>query len=55
MQPQLREVRIENDEYEREQQRLAKLIKHVVILRNDHILIFCAVQNRAHIRKTLST
>ena len=31
------EVCVENDEYEREQQRLAKQIKHMVILRNDHI------------------
>ena len=37
MQPQRREVRVENDEYEREQQRLAKQIKRVVILINDHI------------------
>ena len=38
MQPQRREVRVENDEYESEQQRLAKQIKRVVVLRNDHIL-----------------
>ena len=50
MQPQRREVRVENDEYEREQQqRLAKQIKCVVVLRNDHIFAFCAVQKRAHI------
>ena len=49
MQPQCCEVRIENDEYEREQQRLVKQIKHVVILRNDHILAFCVVQKHAHI------
>ena len=55
MQPQPREVRIEIDEYKREQQRLVKQIKYVVILRNDHILMFCVVQNRAHIHKTLST
>ena len=34
MQPQRREVRVENDEYEREQQRLAQQIKCVVVLRN---------------------
>ena len=49
MQPQRREVRVENDEYEREQQRLAKQIKRVVILRNDIIFAFCAVLKRAHI------
>ena len=49
------EVCFENDEYEREQQRLAKQIKHVVFLSNDHILAFFAVQNRTHILKTLST
>ena len=38
MQPQCRELRIKNDEYEREQQRLVKRIKRVVVLRNDHIL-----------------
>ena len=54
MQLQCRKVRAENDEYEREQQHLAKQIKHVVVLRNDHILAFCAVRNRAHILKTLS-
>ena len=31
--------------------RLAKQIKHVVVLRNDHILAFCAVRKRAHILK----
>ena len=45
-----REVRVENDEYEREQQRLAKQIKCVVVL-NDHILAFCAIQKQAHILK----
>jgi len=43
MQPQCREVRVKNDEYEREQQRLAKRIKRVVVLRNDHILA-CSVR-----------
>ena len=51
MQPQRREVRVENDEYEREQQRLAKQIKRVVILRNDIIFAFCAVRKPAHILK----
>ena len=51
MQPQRREVCVKNDEYKREQQHLAKQIKHGVVLRNDHILAFCAVQNRAHILK----
>ena len=32
MPPQRRDVRVENDEYEREQQRLAKQIKRVVVL-----------------------
>ena len=49
MQPQRREVRVENDEYEKEQQRLTKQIKRVVVLRNDHIFAFCAVRKRAHI------
>ena len=53
--PQRREVRVENDEYGREQQRLVKQIERVVVLRNDHILAFCAVRNRAHILETLST
>ena len=36
--------------YEREQQCLAKQIKRVaVVLRNNHILAFCAVQKRTHI------
>ena len=48
MQPQHREVRVKNDEYERKQQRLAKQIKHMV-LRNDHIFTFCAVRKHAHI------
>ena len=48
MQPQHHEVHIDNDEYEREQQHLAKQIKRVVVLINDHILTFCAVQKRAH-------
>ena len=52
MQPQHRIVRIKNDEYEREQQRLAKQItEHVVILRNDHIFAFRAVWKHAHILK----
>ena len=38
MQPERCEVRIENDEYKTEQQRLVKQIKRVVVLRNDHIL-----------------
>ena len=46
-----REVCVENDEYEREQQSLAKQIKRVVILRNDHILSFCTVQKCAHVLK----
>ena len=49
MQPQRREFRVENDEYEREQQRLAKQIKRVVVLINDHIFVFCAVRKRARI------
>ena len=49
MHPQHREVIVENNEYEREQQHLAKQIKCVVILINDHIFAFCAVQKRAHI------
>jgi len=51
MQPQPREFCVENDEYEREQQRLAKQIKRVVVLRNDHIFAFCEVRKRAHILK----
>ena len=51
MQPQRREVRVENDEYEREQQRVAKQIKRVVVLINDHIFAFCAVRKRARIRE----
>ena len=47
MQPQRREVRIKNDEYEGEQQCLAKQIKCVVVLRNDHIFAFCVVQKHA--------
>ena len=35
MQPQRREVLVENGEYKREQQRLAKQIKRMVVLRND--------------------
>ena len=49
MQPQRREVCVEKDEYEREQQRLAKQIKHVVVLRNDHIFTFCVVRKNAHV------
>ena len=48
MQPQPREVHVENDEYER-QQRLAKQIKCVDVLINDHILTFCAVQKCDHV------
>ena len=55
MQLQRREVCFENDEYKREQHHLAKQIKRVVFLSNDHILAFCAVQNRTHILETLST
>ena len=55
MQPQRREVRFENDEYEREQQRLVKQIKHMVFLRNDHILAFCVVRNCTHILETFLT
>ena len=51
MQPQHNEVHVKNDEYEREQQRLAKQIKRVVILINGHILAFCAVQKCAHVLK----
>jgi len=51
MQPQLHEVHIENDEYKREQQCLAKQIKRVVVLRNNHILTFCEVRNHTHILK----
>ena len=49
--PQRHEVCIEDDEYEREQQRLVKQIKRVVILRNDIIFAFCAVRKHAHILK----
>ena len=49
MQPQRREVPVENDEYEREQQRLAKQVRRVVALRNDLILAFCTVQKRVHL------
>ena len=49
MQPQRREVPVENDEYEREQQRLAKQVRRVVVLRNDLILAFCTVQKRVHL------
>jgi len=49
MQPQRREVRVENDEYEREQQCLAKQIKHMVVLINNHIFAFCVVQKHARI------
>ena len=49
MQPQRLEICVENNEYKREQQRLAKQIKRVVVLRNDLILVFCVVQKRAHI------
>ena len=46
MHPKRHEVRVENDEYEREQQHLAKQIQRMVVLRNDHILAFCAVRKR---------
>ena len=46
--PQRREVRVEDNEYEREQQRLVKQIKRVVVLWND-IFAFCAVRKHAHI------
>ena len=36
MQLQCREVRVKNNEYEREQQRLVKLKKRVVVLRDNH-------------------
>ena len=49
MQPQCREVCVKNDEYEREQQCLAKQIKRVVVLRNHYIFTFCAVRKHAHI------
>ena len=49
MQLQCREVRVDNNEYEIEHQRLAKQIKCVIVLRDDHIFAFCAVQKRAHI------
>ena len=55
MQPQRHEVHVENDQYEREQQRVAKQIKCVVVLRKYYILTFCAVQNCTHILETLST
>ena len=51
MQSQRREVRADNNEYEREHQSLAKQTKRVVILRNDHILAFCVVRIHAHILK----
>ena len=47
--PQRREVRVEDNEYEREQQRLVKQIKRVVVLRDNHIFAFCAVQKCARI------
>ena len=47
--PQRREVRVEDNEYEKEQQCLAKQIKRVVILRNNIIFAFCVVQKHAHI------
>ena len=49
MQHQRREDRVEKDEYEREQQRLAKQIKRGVVLRNDRIFAFCMARKRAHI------
>ena len=49
MQPQCCEVRVENDEYEREQQRLVKQRKRMVVLINDYILAFCGVQKHARI------
>ena len=51
MQPQHREVHVENNQYEREQQRLAKQIKCVVVLINDHTLLFCVVQKCTHVLK----
>ena len=48
MQPQHREVHVENDEYER-QQCPAKQIKRVVVSINDHILTFCAVKKSDHV------
>ena len=51
MQSQRREVRADNNEYEREHQSLAKQIKRVVILRNGHILAFCVVRIHTHIFK----
>ena len=48
MQPQRREVHVENNEYEREQQRLAKQKKRVV-LKSDHIFAFCVVQKYTRI------
>ena len=51
MQPQRCEARVENDEYKREQQRLAKRIKCMVVLINDHIFAFCVVRKRARILK----
>ena len=56
MQPQCREVRVENDEYEREQQRLAKQIKRVVVLikKRPYLRILCGSKTRSH-SGTLST
>ena len=51
MQPQHREVHVENNEYETEQQCLAKQIKCVVLLINNHTLAFCEVQKCAHALK----
>ena len=51
MQPKHREVCVENNEYEGEQQHLAKQIKRVVVSINDHIFAFCAVRKCARIIK----
>ena len=57
MQPQRREVRVENDEYESEQQRLAKQNYKARgrLGKRPYPRAFCAVRNRAHIFETLST
>ena len=55
MHPQRREVRVKNDGYEREQLRLAKQKKRMVVLINDHIFAFCAVRKCARILELMRT
>ena len=57
MQAQRCEVRVENDEYEREQQCLVQQIKCVVVLRNYHILaarVLCGAIPRSHPRNSFN-